>query len=182
MINWLTTIVWLLPILFMIHDFEEIIMVTAWRRRNVKKLSSFKKQPFGKAQSTASLSGAVLEELILLSALSFISIYYDSYIVFFGVFVAYTIHLFLHITLSIFFRGYVPGILTAVLQIPLCVFFQGWVYVTIPITPIEAIVASFLSTAVLFVNILFLHGLMAKFDKWIHTYRNEEQLCSKQLY
>lgn len=168
--NWLTTVVWLLPILFMIHDFEEIIMVTAWRKRNVKKLASLKRQPFGEAQSTASLSCAVFEEFILLSALSFISIYYDSYIAFFGIFFAYTFHLFIHIVLSIKFKGYVPGVVTAVIQIPLCVYLLGWIYFSIPITLIGAITTSLIGTVILFINILFLHGFMVKFDKWISDY------------
>ncbi len=32
------TIIWLLPILFMIHDFEEIIMAEAWSKRFKKEL------------------------------------------------------------------------------------------------------------------------------------------------
>lgn len=164
--------VWLLPILFMIHDFEEIIMVTAWRKRNVKKLASLKRQPFGTGQSTAALSCGVLEEFLLLSVLSFVSIYYNSFIVFFGIFFAYTIHLFFHIVLSVFFKGYVPGILTAVIQIPLCVYLLCCIYISIPITPIEAMATSLAGTVLLFVNLLFLHAFMSHFDEWINNYGN----------
>lgn len=31
--NNINTIVWLLPIIFMIHDFEEIIFIKVWRKR-----------------------------------------------------------------------------------------------------------------------------------------------------
>src|SRR5699024_3572560 len=160
--NWLSTVVWLLPILFMIHDFEEIMMVIAWRKRNEQKLKSIKKQPFGSARSTASLSCGVFEEFLLLSVLSFVSLYYDSFLVFYGIFFAYAFHLFFHIVLSMLFKGYVPGIITAAIQLPLCVYLLWWIYISIPITLVEAIITSVAGTVVLFVNILFLHGFMSR--------------------
>lgn len=35
--NTINTIVWLFPVIFMLHDFEEIIFVEAWKRKYKKK-------------------------------------------------------------------------------------------------------------------------------------------------
>ena len=171
LMNWLMTIIWLLPILFMIHDFEEIIMVNAWREKKAKVLIRLKRKPFGEFSSTPAISCAILEEFLLLSVLSFISIYYESYIVFYGIFFAYTVHLVFHIVLSIRFKGYVPGIVTSILQLPICVYFLGWLYVFIPITIAQAVISSIIGTIVLLGNVLFLHTVMPKFDQWIRAYR-----------
>ena len=37
--------VWMLPILFILHDFEEMIFMPLWKKRHYQKLLSFKK-PF----------------------------------------------------------------------------------------------------------------------------------------
>ena len=47
--NTMSFIVWMLPIMFVIHDFEEIIMAEVWGKRHRKEINAVwpKKQPFG---------------------------------------------------------------------------------------------------------------------------------------
>ena len=39
--NTINTIVWLFPVIFMLHDFEEIIFVEAWKRKYKRKIQLF---------------------------------------------------------------------------------------------------------------------------------------------
>ena len=39
--------VWMLPILFILHDFEEMIFMPLWKKRHRHKLVTFKKPFFG---------------------------------------------------------------------------------------------------------------------------------------
>ena len=52
-------IAWMLPILFILHDFEEMVMVEAWGKRYRSKLKQLKKASFEHAK-TASFVCAVL--------------------------------------------------------------------------------------------------------------------------
>ena len=57
---------WFLPILFIIHDFEEIIMMPLWKQREARKLEKFKIRFFGAVTDGSAFSIGVLEELLLL--------------------------------------------------------------------------------------------------------------------
>ncbi|MBI2332821.1 MAG: HXXEE domain-containing protein [Chloroflexi bacterium] len=71
----LDTLLWLLPAVFMFHDFEEIIMVRPWLQKNTPLLRErFPKLaervlPQLESLSTSAFALAVAEEFILLTAL-----------------------------------------------------------------------------------------------------------------
>lgn len=44
----------------------------------------------------------------------------NSYIIWFGLFAAFVIHLFIHVFMFISFKRYVPGVITSIFFIPLC--------------------------------------------------------------
>ena len=47
--------VWMLPILFILHDFEEIIFMPLWKTRHHQKLETFKKPFFGSVTQGSAL-------------------------------------------------------------------------------------------------------------------------------
>ena len=103
------TIVWLLPVVFMIHDFEEIIMIPLWLEKNREEvLSRFPKlgnrilAQFGKLSGTGFIV-AVLEEFVFISLLTLL-------------------HLFLHVGQFLVFRKYIPAIVTSVLSMIYCLY------------------------------------------------------------
>ncbi|MBV4417834.1 HXXEE domain-containing protein [Clostridium tyrobutyricum] len=125
------TIIWLLPILFMIHDFEEIIMAEAWSKRFKKELKEdtfmMKKKPFGLNDtgywSTAAFSIGVEIIFVILSVASILSCTFNSYFIWYGFLFAFTFHLiFAHFYLCIQFKHYVPGVVTSALFLPVCIY------------------------------------------------------------
>jgi hypothetical protein len=109
----------------MIHDFEEILFIEPWLLRNKQKL----KRKFPKLSSkvlaqfeklsTAGFAMVVAEEFVLLSIITYLSILREQYFLWFGLFMAFSIHLVMHIIQWLIFRSYIPCIVTAVLALPL---------------------------------------------------------------
>ena len=62
--------VWMLPILFILHDFEEMIFMPLWKKRHHQKLMTFKKPFFGSVTQGSAFAVGVLEEFVILLLIS----------------------------------------------------------------------------------------------------------------
>ena len=62
--------VWMLPILFILHDFEEIIFMPLWKTRHHQKLETFRKPFFGSVTQGSAFAVGVFEEFIILVFIS----------------------------------------------------------------------------------------------------------------
>lgn len=115
-------LVWLLPILFMLHDFEEIVMAEAWENRYKAKIGRIwaKRQPFGlkyvhASYQTAAFSIGVEVEFLFFSLASFFSVFFHHFFLWYAIMIGLLLHfVLLHIAMTIRFRNYVPGVVTAV--------------------------------------------------------------------
>lgn len=170
-------ITWLLPILFMLHDFEEIIMIEAWKQRNricsTHETNNFlsTKIPYSDMRSTASFSIAVAIEFFLLSITSLYSAITGTYYIWFSLMFAVTFHYIIHLKMCIDCKGYVPGITTAVVFFPVSIAIllyaaqtAGFTFFTLSIS-----IAAGILFGVLLIKCL--HGLMARFDGWLEQYK-----------
>ena len=98
-------IFWLFPIIFMLHEMEEIIGFRIWLDKNRDIVSKYNKlsilyQNF----SNEGFSIAVLEEYLLCIIITCISIFFKTYIVLIGAFIAFSLHLLVHILQSIIIK------------------------------------------------------------------------------
>lgn len=113
--------VWLLPLLFILHDMEEIIFAAQWKKKepSLKKYIFKNFIPFGTISSAEACAIGVSEELLILTMVSFISVLSGKYGVWFGLTVAVTLHLLLiHIIIGTMeYHRYVPGLVTAILTL-----------------------------------------------------------------
>ena len=122
------TLLWLLPIVFMIHDFEEIIMIPSWMERNrAVILARFPKLGKRLLSQFGSLSGpgfsvAVLEEFILISLLTLLAVENNCYNLWTGLMLVFFLHLFMHVGQFLVFRKYIPAIVTSLLSIIYCIY------------------------------------------------------------
>jgi hypothetical protein len=122
--NAMNFIAWMFPVIFMLHDFEEIIMAEVWSKRYHKRINRVwpKRQPFGLSEirewQSPTFAAGVGIEFILFSLVSFFSVISQNYFLWFSVFCALLIHMvFVHILICFWFKGYVPGVVTSVLLI-----------------------------------------------------------------
>ena len=100
--NDINAMVWLFPILFMFHDFEEIIFMQSWISKNrdyldhrfpalSKKLSSHFDQI-----TTSAFALGVAEEFIIISIITVVSYVTNWYILWIGLFITFALHLVIH--------------------------------------------------------------------------------------
>ncbi|HNX57602.1 MAG TPA: HXXEE domain-containing protein [Spirochaetota bacterium] len=112
------TLFWLLPVFFMIHDFEEIIMIRPWLDRNGDALRArFPAAAAKMISSTGNLStnafaALVAVEFIALSAVAFLAAEYRCVHLWSGFLIAFLIHIVMHVAQFVAWRGYVPAVLT----------------------------------------------------------------------
>lgn len=119
----------LLPIIFMIHEYEEIIFVQAWTRQHRAQL----RRRFPRVElflsrqglfecSTATFAASTAYEFLLLSGITFFAVAQELYTWWFACFVGHTFHLLLHLMQGLFYRRYLPFLLTSLLSIPYCIY------------------------------------------------------------
>lgn len=115
-------IVWFLPITFMIHDFEEIVMGEIWGSRYKDRIDKtwHLDQPFALKYihgcHTPTFSVGVEIIFVAYSLISFFSVLFQNYIVWYAFCLALILHYaFLHIAMYFKFKHYVPGVVTSVI-------------------------------------------------------------------
>jgi len=119
----------LLPVIFMIHEYEEIIMFRRWLVRNrdelrkrFPKLEAFLARQGIFDYSTATFAVGTAHEFLLLSVISFCAVWQEAYQWWFAVFMGYSVHLLVHIAQWAVYRKYVPVIVTSLLTLPYCIY------------------------------------------------------------
>ncbi|MFT3947620.1 MAG: HXXEE domain-containing protein [Agriterribacter sp.] len=169
----LKLLVLILPLVFMFHDFEEIIFFKKWFKNNKDNLLrrfpkiATKILPHFENISTASFSLAVAEEFILLSAISVYAVYNEIYLLWYGIFIGFFIHIIIHIIQWIIYRRYIPCIVTSFLVLPYCIYtfvkINEWEIFTVN----EQVIWGLLGFIIIVLNLLLAHKLIANFDKWL---------------
>lgn len=114
---------WLFPLLFIVHDMEEIITAKNWCKKGFRQVIPLPFTPFGNTKSTAGLAVGVFEELILWILATLLGNISGFYGLWYGFLAANIIHLILFhmVIMPLSYRHYVPGVITAWLTvIPCC--------------------------------------------------------------
>lgn len=174
------TVLWLLPVVFMLHDFEEILMTRAWLRKNSADLRA--RFSGGRAAalaerflarqeqlSTAAFALAVAVEFAALSGFTALAAELRLYSAWAGVLLIFLLHLGQWIAL----RRYVPTVLTSLAACAYCI--PALFYAAHPLgVSAAALLPAALAAlvAVLAVFILALR-LAARFEGWLQRYANE---------
>lgn len=165
------SLVWLFPLVFMFHDFEEIIFIQWWERKN--KLVLIKKYPWiFKVVSidlcTAAFSLAVSEEFIILVLITLTSIIFKWYYLWFGAFITFFVHLIMHLIQWIAFKKYIPAIATAIPSMIYSAYTIYYIYNICKFNLLQLIMWSILSIIFFLINLIFVHKLAGRFNKFIN--------------
>ncbi len=174
--NNINAIVWLFPIMFMIHDFEEIIFISAWRKKYKYYLDTCKmqKKPFADFKSTDSFSIGVEILFVIFSFAALFSIIFNSYYIWYGLFFATTAHFITaHINLTLKFKHYVPGIITAILFLPLSIYILYTATLILGFSITEIILSCVAGSLFGFVIYVFLHSVEKSFENQLLKFSNK---------
>jgi hypothetical protein len=153
-----------LPVAFILHDLEEIVVQHSWMAVHGESLCN-RFPRFSKVirhlmgMDTRAFTIAVMEELAVIliiyagMTVSFIPAMYAII----ALQMAFMLHLVLHIVQGVIVKGYVPGVVTSVLLLPVTVFFSFFVWKFLPAWQIVLCLAGGVVFASL--NLWFAHFL-----------------------
>ena len=114
-----------LPLAFILHDGEEVLMFRHWMTAHKDSLD----EKFPKLKpiithlsslTTAAFAIAALEELFVIAIVTYYTLTGGDYSfhIWYALFIAFSFHLLIHICQAIVVRGYVPGLITSLLLAP----------------------------------------------------------------
>jgi hypothetical protein len=181
------SVMWLLVVVFMIHDFEEIIMIQPWLARNAANLNKRFPKMAGKLLSqyqklsTSSFALAVAEEFVLLSFLTYLTVERELYSVWAGILLGYFIHLLSHIGQYIVYRRYVPAIFTSLLTGIYCIWAILYLNALHPLVWNAVFLWTLITLLVLVVNLIFIHWLARRFEQYLRVYSSTEEDPKRNL-
>jgi len=162
---------WLFPILFVFHDFEEIIGMRAWTARNAAAICQrFPRFAFifKSTTTTEGFALAVAEEFVLLliiCGLTFTGIRVFS-LLWLGTFIAFTLHLVVHIGQAVVIRKYIPALATSILLLPISIWIAACCIELFKVTLLEIAIFSLLATIAVGANLFLAHWFAIKFNEW----------------
>jgi hypothetical protein len=162
----------LLPFVFMLHDFEEIIMFKPWLEKNRSEVGC----RFPRVDSillknhdhlsTSAFSVAVLHEFLLISIITYLSLYFGAYQWWFGAFAAFSLHLLFHIGQGVVYGKYVPCIVTSILTLPYSIYtFIAFLKVT-ELTAVQLLLWAVVGMIIAAASFVPAFYLASRFESW----------------
>ena len=159
---------WLFPIIFMLHEMEEIIGFKIWLDKNIDIVKRYNKlSMIYQNYSNEGFSVAVLEEYLLCILVTGVSIFFKMYIIWVGTFIAFSVHLLVHIIQSIIIKRYVPALVSSIILLPISVFLINEVIYTFRYTFSSIVISSIICIIVMLLNLMFIHKIMKKVSEKI---------------
>lgn len=165
-------IVCLLPMVFMVHELEEITGLKTWLDKNGewpdKKFPVFKKQVQGvRCLSVEGFAVAVSEEYLIVCIVTLTALIFQWYYVWIAVFMAFSFHIVVHIVQWIIAGRYIPMIITSLFSVPYIIW--GMVNIVCLFTVVVIVISFIAGIVVAVLNLSFAHKLAYKFDRYINN-------------
>ncbi|EHJ53041.1 HXXEE domain-containing protein [Streptococcus macacae] len=159
--------------LFMIHEFDELILVKPWIAKQSEN-PNYQKELFimGKKRypSTESIAVMIGEEFLLASLLLALASYFSLPELAAAILIGHLLHLLSHIKEALQFHRFVPGSFTAVVTFPLLLFFLTVFLVKQPLNIILLLCLIPLVFLLLIGNLMLLQRNVQSIDKWIQKF------------
>ena len=157
-------------VLFMIHEFEEIIFIKKFIEKN-KVVKDMKNELFVKKKesypSTETTSLMIAEEFIILSTLLFIVSEISMYEMVLSLFIVYIAHLVPHMYDALRYRKFSPGSRTSFIIFPLGILIIWNVILNKEINLVILISCVIIIGFLMILNLLFLYKISKKIDRYL---------------
>ena len=135
----------LFPSIFMLHELEKILLFPRFMERNPqlqRRLLSGAFTPFR-------INAIIYQEFILLLIILGLSVYFESFVFYLTIIIAYVYHVIGHVFQSIILRQYIPGVLSGIITAGYCTY-----QIYDAVSENHMLLAySFLTLLIIFVNI-----------------------------
>ncbi|BBM44441.1 hypothetical protein JMUB4039_0481 [Leptotrichia trevisanii] len=157
-------------VLFMIHEFEEIIFIKKFIEKN-KIVKHMKNELFLKKKenypSTETISLMIAEEFIISSILLFTASEFNIYEIVLSLFIVYIVHLIPHMYDAVKYRKFSPGSRTSFVIFPLGILIIWNIILNTEINLFILILCVVIIGFLLISNLLFLHRTSRKINKYL---------------
>jgi hypothetical protein len=169
----LDSLMWSFAIVFMLHEFEEIIMLKPWLARNAAELT--RRFPtvgtgivrrYG-ALSTPALAVGILEQFVVLSLVILASAVFHAPGLWAGVLTGYLLHIVSHLGQAAVYRAYCPFVFTSLLSVPYGAYCLRRLYVEGLLSPLEHLAWTAVAIPLIAVNLVFALRLAVLFEAWL---------------
>ncbi len=135
----------LFPSIFMLHELEEILLFPRFMERN----SQLQRRLLSGAFTPFRINAIIYQEFILLLIILGLSVYFESFVFYLTIIIAYVYHVIGHVFQSIILRQYIPGVLSGIITAGYCTY-----QIYDAVSENHMLLAySFLTLLIIFVNI-----------------------------
>lgn len=156
-------IFWLFPIIFMLHEMEEIIGFGRWLDKNKELMQKYRILARMYRQfSNEGFAVAVLEEYLLCIVITCVSVLFHTHIIWLGTFIAFTLHLIVHILQSFVIKQYIPAVVSSILLLPVSILLILKTIFYFNDSLLVIVISSVFCTGLMLLNLAFVHWLMRK--------------------
>lgn len=164
-------IIWMFPILFIVHDMEEIMGFGLWLKKNRALLDT--KYPkisnIYNPYSTEGMAAAVIEEMVVCLVICIISRFTGFYGLWLGSFIAYAVHLVVHVGQSIIIKKYIPAVITSIICLPLSIWLIAMSINTLSYSISQVLAYSLIGIVAIVGNLKIAHWIIHVFTKQLTT-------------
>lgn len=142
----------LFPSIFMLHEFEEMLLFPHFMGKNQQLQRRF----LARAFTPSRFNAIVCQEFILLLIVLGLSIYFESFDFYITVIIAYIYHVIGHIFQSILLQQYIPGVFSGIITAGYC---TCWIYDAISAN-YWLLAYSFITLLLIIVNIVLCYKIL----------------------
>jgi hypothetical protein len=170
------TLMWLFPVLFMVHELGQIVFLKAWIGRNRGSLSP-SIPLFARALahidrlSTAAFTLAAAEEFVLVSIATLLCVELELFNLFAGLLAAFILHLVVHAAQVLLAGRHAPVIVTTLAAGVYAMFALQYLAFNGLISPAHTALYTALSLCAFGLNFVIAHFLASYYDVKIDTLR-----------
>lgn len=144
-------LIWIMPILLILHEFEEIVFASSWTDCHGKKYKKISDTILPVSLINTMSCATVLIFLTCMSIASAL----DNYMIDFLLFSLFLVHLFSRVISTIKHRTLIPGTITAFITIPLCTYILYSILDILNFTAIFALVIACLILLSVIIYVFF---------------------------
>ncbi|WP_024521546.1 HXXEE domain-containing protein [Lactiplantibacillus plantarum] len=151
---------WILPLIFMFHDFEELVFVPYWLKDHNPKIHGH--VLFGGVNRSDILAAGIWEEFCMYLLLATVAYIMDSPLLVATATLPYLFHLIMHLVFVFNKRTYVPGSITAIIELPIIIVYLYGLTTLTKASLWEWIIVVIIMFVSFISNLKFIHWIMAK--------------------
>lgn len=151
---------WILPLIFMFHDFEELVFVPYWLKDHNPKIHGH--VLFGGVNRSDILAAGIWEEFCMYLLLATVAYIMNSPLLVATATLPYFFHLIMHLVFVFNKRTYVPGAITAIIELPIIIVYLYGLTTLTKASLWEWIIVVIIMFVSFISNLKFIHWIMAK--------------------